>query len=128
MHRPKASLFCSRFGGFSCMLSMRMNIRERKMPEGKTQVVPKSALNFSNDWLNFAANGAFVISVLQQRNWRVNRASQVITFRLRQFEVCSVDHFVSATAAVACLFCKSSSAERIPSAPGLTPIGETRLQ
>src|SRR6266550_3540249 len=128
MHRPKASLFSGSLGRFSRMLGMRVHVRHRKMPEGKTEIVPEATLNFSNDWLNFAANGAFVISVLQQRNWRVNRALQVITLRIRQFEVCSVDHFVSATAAVACLFCKSSSAERIPSAPGLTPIGETKLQ
>ena len=110
------------------MLSMRMNIRERKMPEGKTEIVPKSALNFFDDWLNFAAKRTFIISVLQQCNRRVNRALKVIAFRVRQFEIHPVDHLASIVAGTVCLFCKSSNAERIPSAPGLTPTGETKLQ
>src|SRR5437899_13051697 len=113
MHRPKTALFCSRFGGFSCMLSMRMNVRERKMPEGKTEIVPKSALNFFDDWLNFAAKSTFIISVLQQCNRRVNRALKVIEFRVRQLEIHSAGHLPSIFAVSVCLFCTSSNADRI---------------
>src|SRR5256885_14456229 len=98
------------------------------MPKGKTEVVTELALNFFYDWLNFAAKRTFVISVLQQGNRRIDRALNVIARLIRQFQLCWAGHLASAAAAVVCLLCKSSSAERIPSAPGLTPIGETKLQ
>jgi hypothetical protein len=47
------------------MLGVRVNVRQREMPEGKTEIVPKPALNFSDNGLNFAAKRAFIISVLQ---------------------------------------------------------------
>ena len=107
---------------------MWVSIRERKMPEGKTEIVPKSALNFFDDWLNFAAKRTFIISVFQQCNRRVNRALKVIAFRVRQLEIHLVDHLAFIIAGTVCLFRKSFNAERIPSAPGLTPTGETKLQ
>jgi hypothetical protein len=61
-----------------------VDIRERKMSKGKTEVVTELALNFFYDWLNFGAKRTFVVSVLQKRNRRIDSALHVITRLIRQ--------------------------------------------
>jgi hypothetical protein len=66
VHWPKICLFGGSFGSFGCVLGMWMGVRQREMPESKTEMVSKPPLNLSDNRLNFAAERAFVVSVLQQ--------------------------------------------------------------
>ena len=106
------------------MLGMRVGAGHRKMPEAETQAVSHPLDDSIDNRLNLGAKRALVISVLKQRDRPIDCALDVVTRGIRESEIFSRDHFVPA-ATLAFLLCNSSSAERIPSAPGLTPIGET---
>src|SRR6185295_8923321 len=75
--------------------------------------------------VGLAAVRALVVAVLDQRHRRVGGALDVVALGVdRNGE----RRLPARRGHVASSFCRSSSAARIPSAPGLTLLGETKLQ
>src|SRR5271154_5735154 len=102
-----------------------MRIDQRKIAKSEAQSFTQPFLNGLDDRISFAAIGTFVIAIFNEHDRRINRPLNVIAFGDWQGErawrnaACFAFHFSTL------LFCNSSSADRIPSAPGFTPTGET---
>jgi hypothetical protein len=88
-------LGAGRLRGFGGVFRVLVDVGERKIAEGETEAVAQALLDGLDDGIGFPAIWTLVIAVLNQREGRVNRPLN------------------------------SSSAARMPSAPGLTPTGET---
>ena len=108
----RASEFCSLGGGFG----MRMGLTEGKMAKDDPQLSGEALPHCIDDRMCEPAVRAFVVAVFDQRDRSVDRSPNVIMLRDWNFER-GHDHSSS-------LFGMFSSASRMPSAPGLTAIGE----
>src|SRR5216684_6627430 len=98
----------------------------RKVAEDEAQAVNHLCLDLLDYGVGGAAIGAFVVAIFHQRDWCVSPSLDVVSVRHdghRQLSLrpCSVHDPTPDLA-------RSSSARRIPSAPGFTPLGETKLQ
>src|SRR6266404_3044540 len=122
MHLPELAVRSRRLSGFCGKLGMRMHRREREVAKDKAQSISESLLQFFHDGIGLTAIRAFVIAVFHEGDrggcWTLN----VIAFPHRErqpgYPLCS--HAVTSG-----LVGSASRAARIPSAPGLTPTGET---
>src|ERR1700686_5690779 len=123
VHLPKLSLRTRCFRCFSRCLGMSMNRCERKIPKNKAHVAAQGALKLLDHGMGFATIRAFVVAILEQRYWRVGRSLNAIV----RPDIQPADSIIcpSSRHAAAPFSSKSSRASRIPSAPGLMPIGET---
>src|SRR4029453_4112243 len=98
---------------------VRMCRRDREVPKDEAKPVSHRLLHLLDDRIRGPAVGALVVAVLHEGHVRVGRSLDVVAIvGYRQRECCLPlrPHEGS-----------SSSARRIPSAPGLTPTGETKL-
>src|SRR5216683_8008908 len=103
-----------------------MGTGDRKVAEDEAQAVPHLRLDFLDDGVRSSAIGSFVVAVFHQRDRCGIRALDVVSVRRDGHGQLSLrpNGIHDATAGPA----RSSSARRIPSAPGFTPLGETKLQ
>src|SRR5256885_189208 len=97
---------------------------ERKVSEGEAQAVPQPLLNGLHYWICLSAIRALVIAILEQHDRGIRRTLDVVPVRhwQRRFGN-SAGHFALHCPSVS--RCSSSSAARIPPAPGFTPTGDT---
>src|SRR4051794_21212472 len=96
-----------------------MNLGEREVAEDKAQPVAHRRLQGLDNRVRGPAIGALIVTVLDQRHGRVGAPLRVIV----------LVHWDGETHGRATLpALRPSRADRIPSAPGLTPTGETWLQ
>src|ERR1043166_2624538 len=123
VHLPELSLRGARFGGFGGELCVGMQVREREVPESHPHQVARQLLELLEDRVGHAAVGALEVPVLDQGHRRSGRTPDVVVLVHRTGEprLLIGSHGTSALDS-------SSSARRIPSAPGFTPTGETWLQ
>src|SRR4051812_10317152 len=98
---------------------MRMDLRKRKMAEYETETIAQLIAQLLDDRMRRAAMRTLVISVLDQGRDR-SVAEQMIAVVDRWRELA---HDVLPACSG-----NDSKAVRMPSAPGLTPIGDTKLQ
>src|SRR5437879_8328077 len=103
-----------------------MGSGDRKVAEDEAQAVPHLRLDLLEYAVGGAAIGAFVVAVFHQRDWCVSTSLDVVSVRYNGYGQLSLRprsvHDATPDPA------RSSSARRIPSAPGFTPLGETKLQ
>src|SRR5579883_1923598 len=163
MHRPELPRRARRFGGLGSTLGVRVDLREREVPEHEAHAVPEVALQRLDDRLGSAAVGTLVVAILDERDRGVSRAAGVVAVGDRGGErahrASSPDAPWSGRrgsrgtladgAGTAGPWAadpararagsrdvsrdapgdpSDSRAARMPSAPGLTPIGERWLQ
>src|SRR5882762_1132046 len=138
VHHPKFSLPTGCFGGLGRVFGMWMNIGQRKVAISETQVIAQTFLNRFDHWEYLTASRAFVVTVLQEGHWSIERALNVVASgnrngqpRCRNIIGLGAFHLVSFNSLERCdsfaafLFCRSSNADKTPFAPGFTPTGET---
>src|SRR5260221_7611114 len=101
---------------------MRMHRGEREIAKDKAQSLPKLLLQFFHDGKGLTAIGTLVVTVFHEGNRGGGRSLYVIAlpYRLRQSGCPLSSHAVTSGLAGS-----ASRAARIPSAPGLTPTGDT---
>lgn len=80
MHIPKSSLCVCSLGSLSCLLSVRMLLCKRKVPKHEAETGSKPVLNTTYDRIDVTTVGAFIITVLYKRHWRVVCSAYVIAF------------------------------------------------
>src|SRR5271166_5553231 len=118
VHLPELALRPRCLSRLRGMFGMRMQFRQRKIAKHETQPVAELAPDFVDDRIRFAAVWALVIAIFHQRDRRGRRPANMIPRAHWQSEfavkICS--HFP-----FSCADARSSSAARIPSAPGFTP-------
>ena len=108
-----------------------MDLREREMPEGEAEIAPVRAHEHHGDPVCRTAIGTFVVAVLEEGDrGRLVSENVVPCARDGKGESRRVEeelgHGAEVAAATRVGSCWSdSSASRMPSAPGLTPIGDT---
>ena len=78
VHLPEPSLSARRFSSFRCLLRVRVYLHERKVSEHESHLVRQHALNALNGLEREPAVRALIITVLDQSDYGVNRASSVI--------------------------------------------------
>src|SRR6266404_9543125 len=122
MHLPELAVRPRRLGGFRSLLGTRMHRREREVAKDKTQLIAEPLLQFFHDGIGFTAIRALVIAVFHERNRGGCRSLNVIAFPHRDRQP---GHPLCSHAVTSGLVGSASRAARIPSAPGLTPTGET---
>src|SRR5438876_9021890 len=103
-----------------------MRTGDRKVTEDEAQARPHLRLDVFDDRVRSSAKWAFIVAVFHQRDRRVSPSLDVVSVRRDghsevRLRVRSVHDPTPDLA-------RSSSARRIPSAPGFTPLGETKLQ
>src|SRR5713226_7931472 len=99
-----------------------MRTGDRKVAEDEAQAVPHLRLDVLDDGVRSSAIGAFVVAVFHQRNRCVSPSLDVVSVRYDGYGQLSLRprSVHDATPDLA----RSSSARRIPSAPGCGPLGE----
>ena len=103
-------------GGHSLIPLMRMRLAQREVPKRETQRVAHRPLSGLDLGIFLAAVGAFEIAVFDQHEAGVARALHMVV---------GVQRDQAAHAVFPGLPGSASSASRMPSAPGLMPMGET---
>jgi hypothetical protein len=98
-----------------------MNLSERKVAIDETQLVTELLLHDFDDRIGLTAIGAFEIAALDERHRRGRWTLRVVIQADRR----SQDRRLHDHRCDASLAGSASSALRMPSAPGLIPIGET---
>ena len=121
VHLPKLPLRTSGLGGFGGVFGVGMHVAQWKIAKDEAQSLTQLLLNCLHDGIRFAAVGTFVVAVFNQRDGRVNRPLNVVAPGVRKGQGFrgGAAHFASD------LLCNSSNADKMPSAPGFTPTGET---
>src|SRR5262249_19349950 len=121
VHLPELPLGAGCLSCFCRMLRVWVRGAERKVAEDKAQPVTQAALRGLDDRGGHAAIWALVIAVVHQAEWRVRKPLGMVALAYREGQVgARLDHHDSCS-----FFWSASNALRIPSAPGLTPVGET---
>src|ERR1700686_3289157 len=124
VHFPELVLRSSGFGRFSRNLGVGMDLRERKIAEDEAKVFAESLLNLPNNRVGCTAEGTLVIAIFHERHGRVCGSLNMVAARM-YFQSAKAVRGLSLSHAASPLLSSSSNALRIPSAPGLTVIGET---
>src|SRR5260370_21783508 len=114
------------FGSLSGLFCVGMRTGDRKVAEDEAQAVPHLRLDLLEYGVGGAAIGAFVVAVFHQRDRCAIWSLDVVSVRRDGHGQLSLRprSVHDATPDLA----RSSSARRIPSAPGFTPLGDTKLQ
>src|SRR4051812_20071271 len=84
MHFPKFSLAACGLRRFRGSDSMRMQARQRKIPEHETETVTDLSLDGSDDLIGRGAMRTFVITVFDKSDRRLQRAADMVAFCDRQ--------------------------------------------
>src|SRR6266571_1746582 len=66
MHLPELPLSGGSFRGLRGMLSMRVALGQRKVPEDKAQPIPQTSLNLLDDGIGASTIGTLIITVFHQ--------------------------------------------------------------
>ena len=114
MHRPETIVATGKFGSLGRRSCERMHFRQRKMTEDEAKSRPQASMNLLHDRLRHCTVGALIIAVLDERDESTVVALYMIK-RLAEFWALP---FLSSSSE------RASSASRMPSAPGLTAMGE----
>src|SRR5581483_1290467 len=124
VHGPEAPLEGRRLGRKGRVLGVRVDAREGEVAEGEAQLLGEARLEVLDHIVRLAAEGALVVAVLDERDRRVGRPLEVV---VRAHGRAQTAHEEGRAHAITFLG-RPSRAWRTPSAPGLTPMGETWLQ
>src|SRR5260370_17138363 len=110
------------FGSLSGLFCVGMRTGDRKVAEDEAQAVPHLRLDLLEYGVGGAAIGAFVVAVFHQRDRCAIWSLDVVSVRYDGYGQLSLRarSVHDATPDLA----RSSSARRIPSAPGFTPLPE----
>jgi len=120
VHLPEPALGAGGLGGLRRQLGVRMHVRQGEVAIDEAQALAHPPAHLVHDRMRRAAVGTLVVAVLQQRDGCRHGAADVIALRGDgQHELRHVRAHGRWPPPIA------SSALRMPSAPGLTPIGET---
>jgi hypothetical protein len=125
VHLPEPALRTGCLGRFGRLVGMRVDLRQRKVAIREPQVVPHDLPNLFEDRMSCAAKRALVVAVLDECYWSRRRPQYVIPLTDRYGQSWTFENDGHAGTEAAAI---DSSAARIPSAPGLTPIGDRWLQ
>src|SRR5262245_43568959 len=96
-----------------------MNLRQRKVAEDEAQPLPEMLLHALDDGICGPAIGALIVGIFDQRGRRMRAALYVIGVG---------DRNLQGRHAIAPYFGSRARASRMPSAPGLTAMGDRRFQ
>src|SRR6266550_4806367 len=66
MHFPELPLSGGSFRGLRSMLSMRVALRQGKVPKDKAQPIPQTSLNLFDDGIGLSTIGTLIIPVFHQ--------------------------------------------------------------
>jgi len=105
-------------GDLGGVLGVGMHLDQREMPVGEPQVVAQAALHRFHDRIGVTAMRALEAGVLDERHGRVIRAQRVIARTKGRNEA------AQEAAPARAGWDSSSSAARMPSAPGFCVTGE----
>ena len=114
VHGPELSLGAGKFGGLGRGFGFGVDLGEGKVAEDEAQLVAKMLLDAGDDTESDGAMRAFVVAVFNQCDGGIVAALYMVFRADRDFE----------GAHLATSVFRASSASRMPSAPGLTPMGE----
>src|SRR5882672_2086217 len=119
VHFPELPLLGRRLRRLRRMLGVRVDLGQRKIAEHEAEAFAQAPLHLADDGMSAPAMWAFVVTVFDEGDRSVVGARAVVGIGDRRPEA---THRASVRAPIA------SSASKIPSAPGFTPIGETNDQ
>src|SRR5438876_3027540 len=124
MHLPEPPLYGGRLGSFRGPFRLRVGGGYGEVSENEPEPRSEFLLNLLHDWVGRSAVGTLVVAVLDQHHSSARRPFNVVPSSDGQGQSGRLviggrhDHPLRSGDL------RSSSAERIPSAPGLTPSGE----
>jgi len=122
VHLPEASLGAGGLGGLGSLERMQVDLAERKIAKREPQIVAEDLSNLHDGRMRGSAVGALEVTVLDERDGCCLGAENVIALADRDCEPRGMGGCAQADTPAGVI---ASSAARIPSAPGLTPIGDT---
>jgi hypothetical protein len=122
VHLPEFALLAGRFGRLGSGLGVRMDTGEWKMAKDETELVSDLPPQLLKHRVGAAAMGTLEVTVLDQGHRSGRRPQPVIALAEGR---CERGGGGRCRHAVTDFAGKDSSARRMPSAPGLTPMGET---
>jgi len=114
MHVPELAKCCGKLGRFGGGLGVWMYFSQREVSKDKPQLFSKLLLKRFDDRVCVSTVRAFVVAIFDQSNRGVGGPCEWSAGPTGTFSVAIQPHFG-----------RLSIASRIPSAPGLTAIGET---
>ena len=117
VHGPERVTLAGRLRHLGRVLRVWVRLRQREVAVHEPEAIAEPSADVLDDRKRGAAVRAFVVTILDERDWRVRRAGNVIVGPDLDHALSHCDAPVGAGSA--------SSAERMPSAPGLTPTGDT---
>src|SRR6266550_988175 len=124
VHLPEAVPGSCCFGCVGGLERMRVDLAQGEVAIGEAEVVAERRLQRLHDGIRRAAERAFVVAVLHHGDARGLGADDMIPFADGHREPRRRHQHAHNDAPTACS-CICSSAARMPSAPRLTPIGDT---
>src|SRR5439155_9834188 len=122
VHLPELALRSRSFGGLRRVLRVGVALAQREVAVHESQSATHPLLDRFDDGVRAPAVRALVVAVLDQRNRRICRTLDVVALPHGQRQRCrriAPGHAWVRSPATA------ARARRMPSAPGLTPTGET---
>src|SRR5262249_48409683 len=114
VHFPEAAMGGGKFGGFCCGFGVGVCFVEGEVAEDEGEFFAEVFLDALDDGIGVAAVGALIVAVFDEEDGGGEVALDVVCGGNRDFE--HGDSFF--------YFGSSSRAWRMPSAPGLMPMGE----
>jgi hypothetical protein len=119
VHVPEPALRTGGLGRLGRAFRVRVDLRQREVTIDEAQRGTKRRSDLLEDEMGGTAVRALEVPVLEQRDRRVHRAADVISLTDRQRQARGTRAHDRRPPSIV------SSASRMPSAPGFTPIGET---
>src|SRR5271170_776744 len=117
VHFPEFAVGRRGFGHFRGVFGIGMHFSEGKVAEDETEFLAELALDFIDDGGSFPAKGTLVIAVFDEGDRSGLGATDMIACADGQSELTLE---VGSHCASSCGDARSSSASRMPSAPGFT--------
>ena len=82
VHLPEVALGAGGLGRLGGYLGMRMHVGEREVTPDVTQVIAEGDQQLPDHTLGLTAVRALVVAVLEERDWRVGRAADMVACRV----------------------------------------------
>src|SRR2546430_15720773 len=127
MHLPEPPLGGRRLGRFRGPLRLRVGGSNGEVSENEPQLCSEFLLDLLHDRVGRPTVGTLVVPVLDEHHSSIRRPFNVVPFTDRQRQSRRLIIFLSHGYSLPPGDFSFSSAERIPSAPGLTPPGGREL-